>query len=250
MKSSLTPVQRRVVRQLFSERTFIDEEFRPFVNRLSVPAVDACRIFPTLGLQSLIAGFVSLPSFDQLMRSHVGSEQVGLDAIRHLRQIRLRLDNTSYRSLVRVPYKFSVGDVVRHTQFGHVGVIAARLPICFETDVWVTENLGSVDDRRLSHPWYLVLASHHVGLPAHFVRFGSQLTHVRVDSAGIGFHQMLPTFFKGFDHATGRYIPRFPGDAFQGGLQFHTDVEINSAADNSSACKLPKPRLRSLVLST
>lgn len=119
--------------------------------------------------------------------------------------------STSSNSFFNLPsskYKFEIGDIVQHSELNHIGVVAAKMPICFETDEWIEENLGSANDYRLSHPWYLILVARHDPLPFDFVRYGSQLTHVKGPCEPIGCHRMLPMFFSGFDSTSGRYIPR------------------------------------------
>lgn len=118
---------------------------------------------------------------------------------------------TEHKSLTDVPYEFNVGDLVIHRDLRQLGVVAARLPVCLESERWVVDNLGSMNDKRMSHPWYLILVAHHAGLPLDFVRYGSQLTHMKMTDAAckpIGFHRLLPLYFQGYDYEEGRYIPR------------------------------------------
>jgi hemimethylated DNA binding protein len=236
--------RRQVARELLRHSDFYDNEFRPMANSLSKPAFDACHIITSARLRSLLSPYCTMPPLRELLRHPEADEKSAVDALKSIQHIRSRLAFTDYNSLSAVPYSLSVGDVVQHSQFGHIGVIAARLPVCFETDDWVLENLGSLEDRRMQHPWYLVLVSQHMGLPPHFVRFGSQLTHVRMQTpTSIGFHQMLPTFFKGYDHLSGRYVPRFDSDALQdlsatavGGCKLPNAVRRM----DGPGCKLPK----------
>jgi hemimethylated DNA binding protein len=236
--------RKQLCRELLKQQAFYDSEFRPMANSLSKPAFDACHVLSSGPLRRMLLSTGSLPTLDAALRIAPANDQAAVDALKAFQHIRHRLSQTNYNSLVDVPYTLSVGDVVRHSQFGHLGVVAARLPICFESDEWVVENLGSLDDRRLEHPWYLVLVSQHMGLPPHFVRFGSQLTHSRVDGAGgIGYHNMLPTFFKGFDSSQGRYIPRFDADAKQdlsGTAVVGCNVIAVTETSLGPSCKLPK----------
>ncbi len=132
------------------------------------------------------------------------------DALATLQRLNLldaRLNQTTHRSLADVPYTLEVGDVVKHNGFGHVGVVAARLPVCLEDDEWIEANLSSQDDLRLRHPWYLILVAHHPGVPMDFIRYGSQLTHEKLSEPhSIGLHRNLPLYFKGYDRQRG-YIP-------------------------------------------
>jgi len=204
-----------LARQLLKHRDFFDNEFRPMANGLSKPAFDACHIVGSARVRKLLQKTPVVPAMDDLVRvaASESDELCAVEALKCITHVKSRIAMTEHASLVDVPYTLNVGDVVQHSLFGHIGVVAARLPVCFESDDWVLKNLGSLDDRRMQHPWYLVLVQQHVGLPPHFVRFGSQLTHTRVEpQGGIGYHQMLPTFFKGFDRETGRYIPRFDSD--------------------------------------
>ena len=104
-------------------------------------------------------------------------------------------------------FQFEIGDVVSHRHLGHTGVVVAKLPILLESDDWVIEQLGSLDDERLRAPWYIILVEHNHELPPNFVRFGSQLTHKLVARGKpIGFHRYVPRFFKGFDDERRKYI--------------------------------------------
>lgn len=246
-------MRRSLTRQLLRHAHFFDTQFRPMANGLSKPAFDACHIVHSQRVRRLLQPYPAMPTLSELVRQTPPDDLTAVEALRGLAHIRERLDATEHKSLVDVPYQLNVGDVVRHSTFDHIGVVAARLPVCFEPDEWVLENLGSLDDKRMYHPWYLVLVSQHMGLPPHFVRFGSQLTHTRVESSiGIGFHNMLPTFFKGFDAATGRYIPRFDTDASRdlsattvGGCA----VPRAEAPVGGPACKLPAKRRTALAKS-
>lgn len=133
-----------------------------------------------------------------------------LNALRLLSTWQSRTNATNHRAfnLPSEKYKFEVGDIVQHSELHHVGVVAAKMPICFETEEWIQENLGSQNDYRLSQPWYLILVARHDPLPFDFVRYGSQLTHVAGPREPIGCHRMLPMFFSGFCKKLGRYIPR------------------------------------------
>ena len=136
-----------------------------------------------------------------------------MNSLRLLSTWKQRMNATSHATM-NLPtnsqkgYKFEVGDIVQHSELNHIGVVAAKLPICFESEEWINENLGSVGDYRLSHPWYLILVARHDPLPFDFVRYGSELTHVKGPKEAIGCHRMLPMFFSGFCRKTGRYIAR------------------------------------------
>ena len=132
-------------------------------------------------------------------------------AMQSLRQLALwqrRMRASAQHRLADANYAFEVGDIVQHAELQHIGVVAAKLPIVFESDEWILENLGSLNDYRLTQPWYLLLVARHDPLPYDFVRYGSQLTHVAGPCEPIGCHRMLPMFFSGFCRETGRYIPR------------------------------------------
>lgn len=134
---------------------------------------------------------------------------LGLEALRWLEHVQRRVDQTQHKSLVNVKYDFNVGDIVAHSQLGHVGVVAAQLPVCFESDDWVTSNLGSASDVRLQYPWYLILVARHEGVPLDFTRYGSQLSHTKLaDSGSIGLHRYLPMYFESFDAAKSTYRAR------------------------------------------
>ena len=133
-----------------------------------------------------------------------------MNALRLLSTWKQRMNATSHATM-NLPsnkYKFEVGDIVQHSELNHLGVVAAKMPICFETEDWINENLGSVHDYRLSHPWYLILVARHDPLPFDFVRYGSELTHVKGPREAIGCHRMLPMFFSGFCKKSGRYVAR------------------------------------------
>lgn len=249
-------LRRGLSRQLLKHRDFFDNEFRPMANSLSKPAFDACHIVGSPRVRKALQQHATVPAMSELVRSSTADELCAVDALKCIAHVQSRLAMTEHQSLVDVPYSLNVGDVVQHSLFGHIGVVAARLPVCFESDEWVLENLGSLDDRRMRHPWYLVLVSQHVGLPPHFVRFGSQLTHSKIEpQGGIGYHQMLPTFFKGFDRETGRYVPRFDTDSNADLSPIELGGCVHPGANQPGkvrsmvkpegpACKLPAKKMR------
>ena len=206
------------------------------------------------------------PCMRELIRHAAGDEVVGAEALARLHLLDRRLRMTDHKSLSQVPYQFEVGEIVRHSQLHQVGVIAARLPVCLESDEWMQRNLGSLEDERMRRPWYLILVAHHVNLPMDFVRYGSELTHVReaaprgilgtttmtaaastssddgssslpfastrpLPPPSIGFHRWLPAFFSSFDAASGRYLTT--GAAAPPLLQNVVDVSSPPSVTNS-----------------
>jgi hemimethylated DNA binding protein len=140
---------------------------------------------------------------------------LALEALSQLQLLEKRLQFTYHKTLDEdfVPYTLEVGDVVRHVRLGQIGTVAARFPVCLESNSWVERNLGSQQDTRMRYPWYLILVARHEGIPADFIRYGSQLTHVKVSSPmSIGFHRTLPIYFRGYDTTRGVYIPRFQAE--------------------------------------
>ena len=189
---------------------------------------------------------------------------IGLEASRWLDMMRERVDATpaapepgSQQPLAQV------GDiVVRHDLPSQRGVVGAIIPYCFQSTEWVVEYLKSVDDKRVSQPWYLVLVEHSEFVSLDFTRYGSSLTHtnesvfrqnmakasVEVSAAqqdlllppmngpskAIGLHRYLPLFFKGFDVEKGSYIP-------------HEDRELSMSGVKWLLPYAPGKRTRSFV---
>lgn len=144
---------------------------------------------------------------------------VGLAALNWLHNARVRSAASRNGTLVHQNYKFEVGQVVVHKTLGQLGVVADRLPICFETNDWIEAQLGSCNDHRMSEPWYLILVARHDTHPATsaMTRYGSEVSHELFEEKGsIGVHPLLPNFFKGFDTTTGRYIPRTNTELLRG----------------------------------
>eukprot|EP00758_Cryptobia_borreli_P000994 Tbor_TRINITY_DN1843_c0_g1::TRINITY_DN1843_c0_g1_i1::g.23071::m.23071 len=129
-------------------------------------------------------------------------------ALKWLRLAEARAKNSNLVTLNHSEYAFQVGDIVSHRYLGQVGVVADRLPVCFESDEWVRNQLGSVHDIRMVHPWYLILVARHKEVPPAFTRYGSELSHVKCPKMSIGLHPLLPIYFKGYDNEKGVYIPR------------------------------------------
>ena len=203
-------LNRGLMRQLLKHRALYNAELRPLLQGLPKHTYHLCRFFGSTELRTVAMGpNKDFPPLQEVIRDSRGTSDLALEGLRMLSLLQQRLAVTKHKSLTDVPYELDVGDVVRHTHFGHVGVVAARLPVCLESDEWITNNLGSLSDGRLTHPWYLVLVGCHAGLPIDFVRYGSQLTHKKLDKGRpIGFHRLLPMYFRGYDTAAGRYIPR------------------------------------------
>lgn len=137
-----------------------------------------------------------------------------IDGLKWITNAQKRLEASRLRSFTHQNYEFEVGDVVYQQHLGQVGVVADRLPVCFESDEWITEQLSSTSDTRLRHPWYFILVASHRDLPVDMTRYGSSLSHVKVTKKmSIGFHSLLPIYFERYDHTTGKYIPRKDGKA-------------------------------------
>ena len=150
--------------------------------------------------------------------SGVGNS-VGLAALTWLHNARVRAAASKNATLVHNNYKFDVGQVVVHSTLGQLGVVADRLPVCFESNEWIDSQLGSRTDPRMSEPWYLILVARHESsrAPATLTRYGSELSHEPLnEKSSIGVHPLLPVFFTGFDVATGRYIPRTNTELMRG----------------------------------
>ena len=225
----MKPVESSLARQLLLHRGLYDGQCVPFFKtlhphtlssclglspalaKLAMPSVsqintmdEAIRTFPSVAQQAAASSppVGSSPS-DAPTAAPLDKIAVGVEALQWLEHVNKRLVASHHKSFTEVNYEFEVGDVVQ------IGVIAARLPICFASDEWLLQNLGSTTDARLQHPWYLVLVSHHRGLPLDFTRYGSQLTHEKVSvPTSIGLNRNLPMFFKGYDAEKGVYIPK------------------------------------------
>lgn len=209
----MKPVEVGIARELLRHKVFYDREVVPFFKAQNPLTISSC-----VGLSPALSTVV-MPSVKKIntMKEAIRSVpvdmpnklQVGMDALQWLRFVEKRLEATHHKSLTSVKFQFEVGDVVRHKALGQIGVVAAQLPLCFASDSWLVQNLGSTDDVRLAHPWYLILVSHHVGLPVDFSRYGSELTHEKVATpTSIGINRNLPLFFSGFDSEKGVYIRR------------------------------------------
>lgn len=104
---------------------------------------------------------------------------IGLEASRWLEMMRERID-----AVPSSPNKNTelaeVGDlVVRNDIPSQRGVVGAILPFCFQSNEWVKQYLGSLRDKRISAPWYLVLVEQSENVPLDFTRYGSTLTHTK-----------------------------------------------------------------------
>lgn len=171
---------------------------------------------PTLSRKSVstVSLATPCPSFQPLrvlIRTAAQRNDIpaAVESLRVLESLSARAAALPHRSLLNVAYKFEVGDVLAHQTLGQLGVVAAKLPTCFESNEWIQNNLGSLNDPRMSAPWYLILVAHHNNVPQDFSRYGSEVTHVKVKKpTSIGLHRFLPLYFCGFDPETGRYIPR------------------------------------------
>lgn len=132
-----------------------------------------------------------------------------LEGLKWISTAERRFSFTRHRNFMHENYKFNVGDVVYQHNLGQVGVVADRIPACFESDDWIRDQLSSTTDIRLKYPWYLILVASHNDLPVDMTRYGSELTHVRPQTKmSIGFHSLLPVYFEGYDEQKGVYIPR------------------------------------------
>lgn len=159
-------------------------------------------IYPTLAQQRGLAAVAEGPI--------VGDDtSVILEGLKWLDNAQRRLENSRLGTFLHKNYEFEIGDVVYQKQLGQVGVVADRLPVCFESDEWVQEQLESAQEVRLKHPWYLILVASHRDLPVDMTRYGSALSHTRATTKmSIGFHSLLPVYFEGYDAKRGVYIPR------------------------------------------
>eukprot|EP00744_Colponema_vietnamica_P004940 GILI01007307.1.p1 GENE.GILI01007307.1~~GILI01007307.1.p1 ORF type:complete len:323 (-),score=31.81 GILI01007307.1:269-1237(-) len=147
----------------------------------------------------------------QLLKEPVVGDdtQVVMEGLKWLDNAQRRLENSRFGTFLHKNYEFEIGDVVYQKQLGQVGVVADRLPVCFENDEWVEEQLESSQEVRLKHPWYLILVASHRDLPVDMTRYGSALSHTRsTTKMSIGFHSLLPVYFEGYDAKRGVYIPR------------------------------------------
>lgn len=201
-----------IIRSMKRHKAFYDSEFRPMLQSMPRAAFDACHIVKSPVLRNVMYDAESgrVATMDDIIAFTDANEKLAIEGLRAIAHVKQRLDNTNHKSLIDVPYALNVGDTVLHSTFKHEGVVAARLPICFESDTWIMNNLGSLDDDRLKHPWYIVLVGPQMGLPRDFVRYGSQLTHTRMpEGKPIGAHRMLPIFFRDYDPVEQRYVPRF-----------------------------------------
>jgi hemimethylated DNA binding protein len=148
--------------------------------------------------------------------------------------------------MLNVTYEFQPGAIVRHSHLRQDGVVAACFPICFESDQWVQDKLGSARDVRLRHPWYIILVE--TGRDAaDFVRYGSQLTHEKSPPSvmGISFNRYLPMFFRGFDKHTGMYLPRTPLVSPESATQSSEELKpavLNVDGERAPACRRTRPK--------
>lgn len=254
----MKPLRIGVARRLLHHKQWYNTQLRPLLQSFHPNVLRACRFVPPSLLPLLRPNGEFLTMEAALRRSldagpsgaasegavqtprpgRTGSAPVdaglsavdlGLEALGRLEHLRKRLAwlEKTHTDVGDVRYALRVGDVVRHTQLGHVGVVAARLPCCPENDAWIVENLTSVDDERMSHPWYLILVAHHEGIPLDFVRYGSQLTHEKILAGpSIGFHRLLPMYFKGFDADKGVYVPKGSHGAFPADLRSFGNEDV------------------------
>jgi hemimethylated DNA binding protein len=198
-------------RRSFRYERFVQEDLVPFFHSLHPQTFEwITSSAPTIKSAFRREGEISQLPFATAVRllSQRDSPSVRIQTLSWVERVHARVQNTSSRTLVRCNYSFDIGDVVVNRQLGHLGVVAAKLPICFESDDWIREHLGSLNDHRLIAPWYLILVGHHRGVPVDFSRYGSELTHERVSGVkSIGLNRHLSSYFRGFDPVAGRYIP-------------------------------------------
>ncbi|CUG91517.1 Hypothetical protein, putative [Bodo saltans] len=204
----MVSLQFTCLRRTFRYGRFVQEDLVPFFQSLHPQTRDwitsNAPIIKTFAKESLSLPYpAAVRQFTQL-----DCPSTGIQALSWVERVHSRTHNTAPRSLKRNDYTFNIGDVVVNRQLGHLGVVAAKLPICFESDDWIREHLGSLSDHRLVAPWYLILVGHHRGVPTDFSRYGSELTHERVSGVkSIGLNRHLPSYFRGFDPVSGRYVP-------------------------------------------
>jgi hemimethylated DNA binding protein len=208
----MKPLHHGICKRILAHKQFYNSSLLPFFETLHPCTLNWIMASSPSLPPNLLAGS-KFKSLQGAIRSGSAAgdaaSPIGLEAIRWIEHLQRRLDLTQHKSLNKVNYDFNVGDIVAHTQLGHVGVVAAQLPVCFESDDWVAANLGSTTDVRLQHPWYLILVARHDGIPVDFTRYGSQLSHTKLaDSGSIGLHRYLPMYFEGFDPVKNVYRPR------------------------------------------
>lgn len=199
-------------RRSFKQAQFVQSDLVPFLDSINNHTFH----WITNGapqLRRIFGPDSSIPfeNFPDALRhfASCGDLALGFHALSWVEHVHARVSRLPGGSLANCSFAFDVGDVVVNKQLGQLGVVAARLPVCFESDLWVEEHLGTVCDRRLSAPWYLILVGHHRGVPCDFSRYGSELTHERVSGVkSIGLNRHLPLYFRGFDCSTGRYVQR------------------------------------------
>lgn len=170
------------------------------------PAENLISLAPTLPLS-----YPTLAQKSKLVDTPVVGDDTSviLEGLKWLDNAQRRLENSRLGTFLHKNYEFEIGDVVYQKQLGQVGVVADRLPVCFESDEWVEEQLESTQEVRLKHPWYLILVASHRDLPVDMTRYGSALSHTRASTKmSIGFHSLLPVYFEGYDAKRGVYIPR------------------------------------------
>lgn len=207
----MASLQFSCLRRTFRYSRFVHEELAPFLGGLrphtfSWVTSGSPHIFRTFSQQQLRS---SSTSFSAIVRYFAQQNTLadGIQVLLWVERVYSRVQLLPSHSLISCTYEFDVGEVVVNRQLGHLGVVAARLPICFESDDWIIEHLGSLNDYRMVAPWYLLLLGHHRGVPLDFSRYGSELTHVRVSGVkSIGLNRHLPSYFQRFDSDSGRYI--------------------------------------------
>ena len=225
----MKPLHHGIAKRLLAHKQFYNTSVVPFFQTLH-PCTLNWIMASSPGLPRHLFANNKFQNLEGAIRSGsvaADGAALGLESLRWLEQLRYRLERTQHKTLNNVSYDFNVGDVVTHTQFGHIGVVAAQLPVCFESDEWITSNLGSASDVRLQHPWYLILVARHEGMPVDFTRYGSQLSHAKLaDSGSIGLHRYLPMYFEGFDSVKNAYLPRPLQAATTGPLRKDADAPL------------------------
>lgn len=231
-----------VARKLLQSKKWYNSELRPLLQTYHPHTLQVCHFVPLSLLPYVRRPDGHIRTMEEIVRqtaadSPTGSS-TGIEAVAHIALLKKRLSWLKHTGVGDVQFSLQIGDVVRHTELGHIGVVAARLPCCPEPDAWLIENLNSATDERLLHPWYLILVARHDGLPADFMRYGSQLTHVKLEKKmSIGFHRFLPTYFRGYDSEHGTYTPK-PSACISFPAEFRSvlneDVARRSEATSSS----------------
>eukprot|EP00756_Hemistasia_phaeocysticola_P047123 Hpha_TRINITY_DN21046_c0_g1::TRINITY_DN21046_c0_g1_i1::g.103410::m.103410 len=98
---------------------------------------------------------------------------------------------------------YSVGDVLVHRLWGHVGVVMHVYRSCGQPAEWVEANLGDPNHPFVQEPWYDILLDESAG---GFMRHGSHHTHERLTHTPVTHSVLREVLGWEFDPQNGRYI--------------------------------------------